>query len=133
MYAVQAVFNSKRLDPKLSDIYIFTNRNDVIEYIKKLKNKIEVDVSTNQTPEIKKEIALHWAKKGNSNKEQSDALLNYIKDNDYALPFTFLKISQFNEKGNIGKLKNAVLINNQIYYIKNIKENIYQTVTKKVL
>lgn len=115
MYAVQAVFNSKRLDPKLSDIYIFTNRNDVIEYIKKLKNKIEVDVSTNQTPEIKKEIALHWAKKGNSNKEQSDALLNYIEDNDYALPFTFLKISQFNEKGSIGKLKNAVLINNQIY------------------
>lgn len=132
MYAVQAIFNSKRLDPKLSEIYIFTDINDVVDYVKHLRNSIEVDVSTNQTSHLRKEIALHWAKKGGSSEEQTQALIDFVENNDYSLPFTFLRIAQFCDKGRIGKMKNAVLINDNIYYVKDQEKDIFTDIVSKV-
>lgn len=133
MYAVQAIFNSGRLDPKLSDIYIFNNIDDVVEYVKSLGAVVEVDVSTKQTSSLRKEIATHWAKKGGSSEEQTQALIDYVENNDYSLPFTFLKIAQFNDKGRIGKMKNAVLINDNIYYVKDQDGTVFNDIIAKVI
>ena len=132
LYAVQFQFNSDRLEIKTQNICIFSDIKELTEaanlYILK-----EYDISTKQPAIFRKEMALHWARKGNSNEEQTKALIDYMMNNDYSLPFPFIKINEFNEGGNIGKLKPAAIINKNIYYINQLEDGVYNNIIRKIV
>ena len=125
LYAVQFQFNSDRLEVKASDVRIFTSVEDVVEASKSYILK-EFDVDLRQPPKFRKEMALHWIKKGNTVGKQADELLRYMMENDYSLPFPFIKINDFEEGRKIGKLKPAVIINDNIYYCNQFENDIYK-------
>lgn len=133
LYAVQFKFNSDRLEVKSSEIQIFSSIDSLIKYSEENKDLIrEYDLYIDQPRKFKEDIAYHWIKKGNETGKRAEEIKEFIMNNNYNLPFPFIKINEFEEGCRIGKLKAAMIINNNIYYINGLEEGIYTKIIRKL-
>lgn len=114
MYIIQSKFKSEKLELKYSNMFVFNSKEEIVSFLKKDNLKYECEVYTKQLPHIREDMARHWARKGNSD---VNTLIEFVRLNDYVLLFPVFKLCEVNNKGQLTKFKDAILVYDNVYYV----------------